>query len=173
LNIIELLAPKKQALQYSFCVTQKKEETKIKSMSSLKRHHDTSKSRSTPVSQTSTAGMSNMTGGKSSSWKRVYDDEEDTSTLSSSRVELLEEEINRVTMANTALIEENEKLRTLWEKERKEKEQFHKSVMQKALQTVMMEKETYAKVKKYALEKLFRVVKFISSENELKDLENE
>jgi hypothetical protein len=113
-----------------------------------------------------------MTGGKLASRKRVYDDEEDTSTLSSSRVEALEEEIERVTMANEALIEENEKLRTLWEKEKKEKEQFHKRVMQKALQTVTMEKETYAKVKKYAQEKLFRAVKFITSEDELKDLEN-
>mgnify|MGYP006211435175 CR=1 FL=1 len=66
--------------------------------------------------------MSNMTGGKSGSRKRVYDDEEDTSTLSSSRVEALEEEIERVTMVNEALIEENEKLKTLWEKEKKEKE---------------------------------------------------
>jgi molecular chaperone GrpE (heat shock protein) len=112
----------------------KKEETKIKIMSSLKRgHHDPSKSRSTLVSQTSTASISNMTGGKLASRKRVYDDEEDTSTLSSSRVEALEEEIERVTMANEALIEENEKLRTLWEKEKKEKEKFHKRVTQKAL----------------------------------------
>ena len=35
-----------------------------------------------------------------------------------------------------------------------------------------MEKETYTKVKKYAQEKLFRVVKFITNENALKDLEN-
>ena len=79
--------PKKQA--YSLCVTQKNEETKIKNMSSLKQHHEPqlltgtatkgpypSKSRSTLVSQTGTAIMSNMTGGKLSSQKRVYDDEE-------------------------------------------------------------------------------------------------
>jgi hypothetical protein len=44
--------------------------------------------------------------------------------------------------------------------------------MQKALQTVTMERETYAKVKRYAQEKLFHVVKFITSENELRDLES-
>ena len=137
-----------------------------------KRNDDASKRRTTLVSQNSTAGVSYIAGRKEPSRKRQYDDEEDTSTLSSSRVELLEEEIERITMANTQLAEENEKLRTLWEKERKEREQFHKKIMQKALQTVTMEKETYAKVKKYAQEKLFRAVKFITSENELKDLEN-
>lgn len=175
-------AQKTSIMVFILCNT-KKEETKIKSMSTLKRHHEPQlliagtkgpypSKRSTLVSQTSsTAGMSNMTG-KSSSRKRVYDDEEDTSTLSSSRVEALEEEIERVTMENTKLIEENEKLRILWETERNEKEQFHKRVMQKALQTVTMEKETYAKVKRYAQEQLFCVVKFITSESELKDLEN-
>ena len=103
-------------------------------MSSLKPgHQDASKRRSTLVSQTSTAGVSYITGAKPPSRKRAYDDEEDTSTLSSSRVGLLEEEIERVTMVNTALVEENEKLKRLWEKERKEREQFHKRVMQKAL----------------------------------------
>jgi hypothetical protein len=44
--------------------------------------------------------------------------------------------------------------------------------MENALQTVMMEKETYAKVKRYAQEKLFRKVKFITSKNKLKGLPN-
>lgn len=124
------------------------------------------------VSETSTAaGMSNNSG-KSSGKRSSFDEEEDTSTLSSNRVEVLEEEIERVTMENTDLIEENEKLRKLWETEKKEKEKFRKRVMEKALQTVTMEKETYAKVKRYAQEKLFRMVKFITSENDLKDLHN-
>lgn len=115
--------------------------------------------------------MSNNSG-KSSGKRSSFDEEEDTSTLSSNRVEVLEEEIERVTMENTDLIEENEKLRKLWETEKKEKEKFRKRVMEKALQTVTMEKETYAKVKRYAQEKLFRMVKFITSENDLKDLHN-
>ena len=123
------------------------------------------------VSQTSTSGMSNISG--KTSRKRGFDEEEeDTSTLSSSRVEALEEEIERVTMENTELILENEKLRKLWETEKKEKEQFRKRIMEKALQTITMERETYAKVKRYAQEKLFRVIKFITSENDLKYLEN-
>jgi regulator of replication initiation timing len=94
--------------------------------------------------------MSDVSGKPS--WKRGLDDEEDTSTLSSSRVEQLEEEIERVTMENTELERENKKLRILWEAERKEKEEFHKRVMERALQTITMEKETYAKVKRYAQE---------------------
>lgn len=123
------------------------------------------------VSLTSTAAGMSKNSGKSSR-KRAVDEEEDNSTLSSNRVEALEEEIERVTMENTDLIEENEKLRKLWETEKKEKEKFRKRVMEKALQTVTMEKETYAKVKRYAQEKLFRMVKFITSENDLKDLHN-
>lgn len=124
------------------------------------------------VSETSTAaGMSNNSG-KSSGKRSSFDEEEDTSTLSSNRVEVLEEEIERVTMENTDLIEENKKLRKLWETEKKEKEKFCKRVMEKALQTITMEKETYAKVKRYAQEKLFHMVKFITSENDLKDLHN-
>jgi molecular chaperone GrpE (heat shock protein) len=119
-----------------------------------KQNDDASRRRSTLVSQNSTAGVSYITGGKAPSRKRQYDDEEDTSTLSSSRVELLEEEIERVTMANTQLAEENEKLRTLWEKERKEREQFHKKIMQKALQTVTMEKRNLRKGKKVCAGKI-------------------
>jgi regulator of replication initiation timing len=115
--------------------------------------------------------MSNNSG-KTSRKRGIDEEEEDTSTLSSSRVEALEEEIERVTMENTELILENEKLRKLWETEKKEKEQFRKRIMEKALQTVTMERETYAKVKRYAQEKLFRVIKFITSENDLKDLQN-
>jgi hypothetical protein len=111
-----------------------------------------------------------VSGG--SSRKRGNGDDEDSSTLSSSRADELEEEIDRVTRENMALVKENEKLLSLWETEKQEKEEFHKRVMQKALQTVTMERETYAKVKRYAQEKLFRVVKFITSENELRDLES-
>lgn len=68
-------------------------------------------------------------------------DDEDSSTLSSSRAEELEVTIDRVTMENTALLREKEKLRILWGREKQEKEQFHKRVMRKALQTVTMEKE--------------------------------
>jgi regulator of replication initiation timing len=100
-----------------------------------------------------------------------YDDE-DSSTWSSSRAEDLEATIDKVTMENTALLKENAKLRLLWQREKQEKEQLHKRVMRKALQTVTMEKETYAKVKKCATEQLFRVVKFITSEKELRDLES-
>jgi hypothetical protein len=84
--------------------------------------------------------------------KRTASEDDETSTLSSSRVEALEEEIERVTMINTELEQEYKKLRKLWEAEKKEKEQYHKRVMEKALQTVTMEKETYAKVKRYAQE---------------------
>ena len=80
----------------------------------------------------------------------------------------MEEELDRVTRENMELVKENEKLMELWETEKQEKEQYHKRVMKKALQTV--ERETYAKVKRYAQEKLFRFVKFITSENELRDL---
>jgi hypothetical protein len=111
-----------------------------------------------------------VSGG--SSRKRGNGDDEDSSTLSSSRADELEEEIDRVTRENMELVKENEKLLSLWETEKQEKEEFHKRVMQKALQTVTMERETYAKVKRYAQEKLFRVVKFITSENELRDLES-
>jgi hypothetical protein len=91
--------------------------------------------------------------------------------LSCSRAEELEEELDRVTRENMELVKENEKLMELWETEKQEKEQYHKRVMKKALQTVTMERETYAKVKRYcAQEKLFRFVKFITSENELRDL---
>jgi response regulator of citrate/malate metabolism len=44
--------------------------------------------------------------------------------------------------------------------------------MERALQTITMEKETYAKVKRYAQEWLFHLIKFITSENKLKDLQN-
>lgn len=60
----------------------------------------------------------------------------------------MEEEIDRVTRENMALVKENEKLLSLWETKKQEKEQFHKRVMQKALQMVTMERETYAKVKR-------------------------
>ena len=100
-----------------------------------------------------------------------YDDE-DSSTLSSSRAEELEATIDKVTMENTALLKENAKLRLLWEREKQEKEQIHTRVMQKARQTLRLEKETYAKVKRYATQTLFRVVKFITSEKELRDLES-
>jgi hypothetical protein len=111
-----------------------------------------------------------VSGG--SSRKRGNGDDEDSSTLSSSRADELEEEIDRVTRENITLVKENEKLLSLWETEKQEKEEFHKRVMQKALQMVTMEREMYAKVKRYAQEKLFRVVKFITSENELRDLES-
>ena len=78
----------------------------------------------------------------------------------------------RTRAANMALIEENAKLRLLCETEKQAKEQIHKRVMQKALQTVTMEKDMYAKVKKYVQEKLFHFVKFITSDNELRDLES-
>ena len=60
----------------------------------------------------------------------------------------MEEEIDRVMKENMALVKENEKLLSLWETEKQEKEQFHNRVMQKALQTVTMERERYAKVKR-------------------------
>jgi hypothetical protein len=159
--------------------TKKKE--KVKNMSMRNQHPEPllltgtrgtyPSKRSTLVSQTSTASMSNMTG-KSSARKRAYDDEEDTSTLSSSRVGALEEEIERIKIMNRELIQQNENLRNMWEMEKKEKENFRKRIMDKALRTVTMDKETYTKVKRYAQQKLFRVVKFITSENELKDLDN-
>ena len=48
-----------------------------------------------------------------SSRKRGNGDDEDSSTLSSSRAEELEEEIDRVTRENMALVKENEKLLSL------------------------------------------------------------
>jgi regulator of replication initiation timing len=112
--------------------------------------------------------MTSATSG--SSRKRGNSSDEDSSTLSCSRAEELEEEIDRVMRENMELVKENEKLMALWETEKQEKEQYHKRVMTKALQMVTMERETYAKVKRYAQEKLFRFVKFITSENELRDL---
>ena len=112
--------------------------------------------------------MTSATSGSSRKRGNSYD--EDSSTLSSSRAEELEEELDRVTRENMELVKENEKLMALWENEKQEKELYHKRVMKKALQTVTMERETYAKVKRYAQEKLFRFVKFITSENELRDL---
>jgi Ser-tRNA(Ala) deacylase AlaX len=100
--------------------------------------------------------MTSATSG--SSRKRVNSDDEDSSTLSCSRAEELEEEIDRVTRENMELVKENEKLMALWETEKQEKEQYHKRVMKKALQMVTMERETYAKVKRYAQAKLFRFV---------------
>jgi regulator of replication initiation timing len=120
------------------------------------------------VSSRSTGSTTSATSG--SSRKRGHSDDEDSSTLSCSRAEELEEELDRVTRENMELVIENEKLMELWETEKQEKEQYHKRVMKKALQTVTMERETYAKVKRYAQEKLFRFVKFITSENELRDL---
>ena len=112
--------------------------------------------------------MTSATSGSSRKRGNSYD--EDSSTLSSSRAEELEEELDRVTRENMELVKENEKLMALWETEKQEKEQYHKRVMKKALQMVTMERETYAKVKRYAQEKLFRFVKSITSENELRDL---
>lgn len=122
------------------------------------------------VSSKSNGSMTSATSGSSRKRGNSYD--EDSSTLSSSRAEELEEELDRVTRENMELVKENEKLMALWENEKQEKELYHKRVMKKALQTVTMERETYAKVKRYAQEKLFRFVKFITSENELRDLES-
>lgn len=102
----------------------------------------------------------------------MEDDDNDASTLISSSLRALEVEIERITMENTDLIQENKKLRKFLEKEKKEKDHFHERVMEKALQTVTIENETYTKVKRYAQEKLFRLVKFIRSKNELKGLQN-
>jgi Ser-tRNA(Ala) deacylase AlaX len=97
--------------------------------------------------------MTSATSGSSRKRGNLYD--EDSSTLSSSRAEELKEELDRETRENMELVKENKKLMALWETEKQEKEEYHKRVMKKALQMVTMERETYAKVKRYAQEKLF------------------
>jgi regulator of replication initiation timing len=168
-------APREKNEYSTHLVCQNKNQTKVNmsTSSSVRKatDHQQRLKRTSVVSQPSTAARGDRSSERTSR-RRVDDDDDDDSTLSSSRVGVLEEEIERVTMENTKLVREVEKLRENLEKEKKEKEHFHKRVMEKALQTVTMEKETYAKVKRYAQEKMFRKVKFITSENELKDLQD-